>query len=556
MVLVLLLPAVCLAQPKLVRKTISIEVVAATDGDSDAAGQIRKMAVETCENYRNLLARRYLADKDLKAQDELQQVVTDANRKVQTGMRSQVFDEGFNELNSAYVRAKGLLGELDPAVVASIYRGLFMGQVTMGDRQLSLEYMLVLRNLQPDLTRQALSYTEAFSKVFDESEEARKAATARKVTITASPAGALIGVDGKTWGKSPLTVDLSAGGHLVQVEMDGYYRGGWIRDFELHSTSWALELKPIESRERYLATLEKLRQLYGPAPAAPSKAPRKSKIVEPPPDPEALLASLHTLLGSDYTLFAVVSGSGASITVNGGFVTSLGVVPVSFTAARDVKIIDSVRKMILDGTDVEKQKTEHAAAAKAQAEKELSGGLAALAGEMETGRAELMVRSRKWAALGEAAKAELFATTAADVSVMRVKLEDVEGSAATDRVKAGGELSRLKQEWEPLHTKVTSLLSWDVEGAIKARQVAQARALSDRARARMDVVRKLAQDKKAALDARESKEHAKVFKDADRWLADAAKKMKKDPLSSEARVVFYRSLILAAELERKLSQKP
>jgi hypothetical protein len=554
------LPDAALAQARLVRKTVSVEVTPATEADADAAAQVRKIAVETFENYRNMLARRYLADKDLKAQDELSQSVGEAVRKVQTGMRSEVFDQGFEELNQAYLRAKSLLGELDAALVASIYRGLFMGQVTMGDQALAYDYLLVLRNVSPDITRQAVSYTESFTRVFDKTEDARKAAGTRKVTVVAEPAGALIGVDGQVWGKSPLTVDAALGGHLVQVEMDGYYRGGWIRDTSLHGTEWKVELKAIESRSRYLSTLERLTRALAPAPAVPPTGPKpkgkKPKEPEPPPaDPTALMLSLHRLLGSDYLLFAVVSSTGSAITVKGGFVTALGVVPVDVTVARDLTVIDSVRKVVLDASDVEKQKQDVAAAEKRKAAETVTGGMKAMLTDMQSCRSELMTRSRKWAMVGEPAKAELFATTAADISVMLEQARRVDADAAADPVAAARQVNELQGRWDPLRTKVRSLLAWDVDGAIHARKVAEAKAIAESAGTRLADVRKLAEEKKAKIDPAEAKQLARTFKDADKWLADAARLTRKDPLDPAARILHFRTLILAGELERKLNLK-
>jgi len=53
------------------RKTAAVQVFPAAQNDVEVANQVRKIAVDTFENYRNLLTKRYLTDKNVKLSEEL-----------------------------------------------------------------------------------------------------------------------------------------------------------------------------------------------------------------------------------------------------------------------------------------------------------------------------------------------------------------------------------------------------------------------------------------------------------------------------------------------------
>ena len=53
------------------RKTAAVQVFPASANDVEVANQVRKIAVDTLENYRNLLTKRYLTDKNVKLAEEL-----------------------------------------------------------------------------------------------------------------------------------------------------------------------------------------------------------------------------------------------------------------------------------------------------------------------------------------------------------------------------------------------------------------------------------------------------------------------------------------------------
>ncbi len=549
------------ADVKLTRKSAAVEIMAASPGDEEAAARVRKLVLSTLQDYRNMLTRRYLADKDLKAHEALTELVDGGGKKVQTGLRSTVFDRGVEELNQAYLESKRLIGELDASLVANLYRGLAMAQVVLGDKELALEYMLLFLNLAPATTRQSVAYSDGILAVYDQAAAKQKEGGRHKVAIRTNPAGAAVVVDGTTRGVSPVEVELSGGGHLVQVEADGYYRGGWLKDPALHGKSWDVELRSIESRSRYLSTLERLRVGYGGEPKQVKtkkkrrKKRKKEEAAPPPVDKERLLYSLHDLLAADHLFFGVVSSGETTITMRGAFVSSWGIVPIEENLPRDMAVIESVRKLVLDVSDVGKHKKAFADKAAGRAHAAQVARYRKMTGEMEAGRRELLVRASKWGVLGETKKVELFATTSADVSVALEAVRNAYEGNRLETAKLAKELDRHNREWNTLQEKVRSLLAWDVDGALKNRRIAEVKKLDSRAREKLSAVKELAKEKDAALEKKERRGLKKQLKKMDKWLKKAAKLIKKDPLQAEARLILFRVLILEAELKRTLSLK-
>ena len=549
------------ADVKLTRKSAAVEIMAASPADEEAAARVRKLVLSTLADYRNMLTRRYLTDKDAKAREALSELVDGGGKKVQTGLRSTVFDRGVEELNRSYLESKRLIGELDVALVANLYRGLAMAQVVLGDTELAQEYMFLFLNLAPATTRQSVAYSDGILAVYDKAAARLKEGGRHKVTIRTKPAGAPVMVDGTTRGVSPVDVELSGGGHLVQVEADGYYRGGWLKDPALHGKAWEVGLKSIESRSRYLSTLERLRVGYGGEPKQVKKKKKRRKKrgreEEAPPvvNKERLLYSLHDLLSADHLFFGVVSSGDTTITVRGAFVSSWGIVPIEENLPRDMAVIESVRKLVLDVSDTGKHKKAFADLAAREAHAGQMARYRKMTGEMESGRRELLVRATKWDVLGESKKVELFATTAADVSVALEALRNAYEGSRLETAELRRELNRHAREWNTLQSKVRSLLAWDVDGAIKSRRIEEVKKLDARARKKLGVVKELAKEKDAVLEKKERRGLKKQLKMMDKWLKKAAKLMKKDPLQAEVRLILFRVLILEAELKRTLSLK-
>lgn len=530
----------------LARRSVAVQVVPAGPEDVEIANQVLKISVDTMENYRNMATRRYLEDKDVNAQEELKKVVTEATRKVSTGMRSKTFDEGAEALDRAYVRVKELLGELEVELVASIYLGLSMVKAVLGDKGLAVEYMLVFRNLQPDRSRQSVAFSPLFTEVFDKAQARLEKTHKRRVTITVEPREALVGVDGRVWGKAPLELELTTGGHLVQVEAEGYYRAGWVKDPALDGDRWKLSLKEIESRGRYLQTVERLAAHYGPP-----RAKKEGKI-QPLADADSALASLRALLKSDHLLFLCVWAEDSKIRLRGAFESSFGAYPIDTAVERDAKVIDSIRAILLEASDVDKHKERLALEEASKRRERLIAWGGELVAQLRADESTLMMRAKQWALVGEPKKAELFAATAAEVSVLAARGELAKRKIDTAPEEAVKEFAALSEDWKQLGEKVRSLLAWDIAGALRRRDLKEIHGLATLARSRLDELSRLLKQKKGALKQKERARVEKRVKQLTIWFEQVENLMRKDPLGFQARRLLFRILIRLAELDRRL----
>jgi len=539
------------AAPK--RKTVAVQVMPALEQDGELAVQVTKIALDTLENQRNMVTRRFLADKDVRAAEDLGKAVTEANRKVSTGARSTVFDQGNEELQSAYLLSKELLGELDARQVAELYLGLAMAKAVLGEAGLAEEYMAIFRNLVPDRARQSVGYAKLFLDLFDTVEK-KRAAGKKRVTVTTEPPGVLVGIDGGNWGKSPLQVDLMPGGHLVQVEEEGYYRAGYLKDPKLDGDKWRLTLRPIESRTRFLDTRTRLLTHYLPPPAPPAG----KKKLPPPPAPlsadavEANLRALSELLAADCLLFLGVTSEGNSMRLKGAFVSTFGIFQVDTLVARDLKVIESVRSVVMEASDLDRQKTQLAQLAGEQKLTRLTAWADELGNGMSGGEGSLMERARGWKTVGQPQKAELFAATAADVAVLKARVLAARARIAAEPDAARDALDQCATDWKVLEPKVRSLLAWDLDGAFRARQAKEIREMLDSGRSRFDTVRKLRSELRTSVDKNELKDMDKQLGMMEKSFNEAEALLRKDPLSPEAKRLIYRAVIAETELRRRL----
>jgi hypothetical protein len=543
-----------------VRKTAAIQVYAAASNDVEVANQVRKIAVDTFENYRNLLTKRYLTDKDVKLAEELGEILTAANGKVSTGMRGKVFDEGVVALDSAYLKSKAALGELEPELVQQLYVGLAMSKAVLGNRGLAVDYMTLFANMVGETGRQKVSYNALFQEIWAEAWKRVSGTDKFKVTIKVEPAGALVGVDGKTWGKAPLEVDLAAGSHLVQVEAEGYARSGWVKDPRLQGRNWNLKLAPYPSRQRYLDTVKRLGDYFSPPPVAPEK-PKRRKRGKSTPAPlpaiaddalEGTIAALSELLDVDYLLFVTVSTEGSEIRLKGVFYSVFGLHKVDEKFKRDSKIIESVRSVLLAASDLEvlkkslaEQQTEEQHLRLVRWADDLLEGIAG-------SRTTLMRRVEQWELVGQQKKAILFAATAGDVAALEAQARQARAAATSDPQGARKSLDGVATAWKGLEPKVRSLLAWDIERALAAMQSEQLVEMKDVTAKRLVELKELLTEKSEKLEKTARRAFAKDMESMKKWGKTVDKLLAKDPLSKEARGLLYRILLKEAEIRRLL----
>lgn len=539
------------------RKTAAVQVFPASANDVEVANQVRKIAVDTLENYRNLLTKRYLTDKNVKLAEELDEMISAASGKVSTGMRSDLFDEGVEALDSAYLKSKGALGELEPELVQRLYVGLSMSKAVLGNKGLAVDYMTLLANMVGESGRQKIAYNPLFQEVWEEAWARVSGTDKFKVVIKVEPAGALIGVDGKIWGKAPLEVDLAAGNHLIQVEAEGYSRAGWVKDPSLQGRSWSLALEPYPSRQRYLDTVARLGAYFSPPAPAPTKKRRGRKdppALEPiaPDALEATLVALTDLLDVDYLLFITVSTEGSSILLKGSFYSVFGLHAVNETVARDARIIDTVRRLLLAVSDLEVLKKSLAEQQVEEQHRRLVRWADDLLEGIGGGRDTLMRRVTQWELVGEKKKAALFAATAGEVAALEAEARQARAEAAGDPQGTRESLDRVARGWKDLEPKVRSLLAWDVERALQAMRGKQLAEMRDAAGERLVTLKERLEEKKGRLEKNALRTFSRDMKDMEKWRKKVDRLLASDPLSDEARGLLYRILLKEAEIRRLL----
>ena len=572
---VLLLPAlmaiapVCglLAAPP-VRKSAAVLVLPVSNMDEEVSVQIRKIAVDALENYRNVITKRFLADKNLKEHEVLEQLVAEGKKNVSTGMRSKVFDRGTETLNSAYLKAKGLLGELAPELVAELFLGMAMSKAVLEDAAMAVDYMSLFCNLLPEKGRQSVAYNRLFLDIYDKARKQIDDKRKYKVTIQATPSDALIGVDGSNWGRSPLEVELTSGGHLVQVEAEGHYRGGWLKDPGLHGTRWKVSIDPYESRRRFLETGQRLIRYYAPETAETEKKKKKKRrrkkkhdeesSLAPPADEaeaERLLRSLTDLFAADYLLFLTVAAEGGNIRLNGAFVSHFGLEPITATVVRDATVIKTVRELLLDATDLERQKKKLAGLTASHKQERLQDWGRDLLEELEGNEQILSTRARQWVEVAQPRKAELFVRTTEEVTAVLGGVREAMARVESDPEAARKGLGQAVAQWKTLEPKVRSLLAWDIERAIRLKKTKLVEQMVSNAQGKLDSLSELFDEKSKALDRKEHRRFSKELRGLKKEMATVDKLMRSDPLSERVKKSAYRIFVREAELRRHLGLK-
>jgi len=475
-------------------------------------------------------------------------------------MRGKVFDEGVEALDTAYLKSKGALGELEPELVQRLYVGLSMSKAVLGDRGLAVDYMTLFANMVGESGRRKVSYNNLFQEIWADAWKRVSDTDKFKVTINVEPAGALVGVDGKTWGKAPLEVELAAGSHLIQVEAEGYARAGWVKDPRLQGRNWNLKLAPYATRQRYLDTVARLGVHFSPPPAAPVKKKRKrrGRKVPPPLPPiaadalEATVGSLAELLDVDYLLFVTVSTAGSGIHLKGVFYSVFGLHRVDEKVPRDAKIIESVRALLLAASDLEVLKKSLAEQRTEEQHRRLVRWADDLLEGISGSRSMLMRRVEQWELVGEKKKAVLFAATAGDVAALEAQARQARAGASSDPQGTRKNLDGVATAWKNLEPKVRSLLAWDIERALAAMKGEQLSTMKEAAVERLEGLQELLAEKSDRLEKTARRTFNKDMKDMAKWVKSADKLLARDPLSNEARGLLYRILLKEAEIRRLL----
>ena len=350
--------------------TVGLQLVPSRSEDAAITRQVTRLFVQVLEQERKFRAHGFLKAKKTEEQARLARLLDSGIRKLSPAIFGKVYLEGKKEIEEAFLMGRRLLAELNPAAIGDLYRGMRMLQAMEGNLSLATGYWMTFLNLRPEESRTSRMYHKRYLELFDKAQGRYEEDGKYQVTLTVEPADAQVTLDGERINVKDSPFELWGGGHLIQVEKEGYYRGGWIKDPSLHGTRWELTLTPIESRPRQVEYVKRLKQRYSQSAPTPNDEVRR------------WLYDLRAIFQSDALLFLVVSATKDRVLLRGAFVSSFDAFSLERTLPRDATILDGVRNVILEVTDIEGQKDTAARREKKREHEELSKWGASLAQEL------------------------------------------------------------------------------------------------------------------------------------------------------------------------------
>lgn len=255
--------------------------------------------------------------------------------KIRGGRNSPTFIKGAEELAALYLEAKGLLSEMDAALVAEIYKLMAMEKAARNEGPLASAYVVASLNMDPRQTPMSFSYTEDLKQLYAGGLKAINEAAKTKVSITSTPPGAEIIVDGRSAGRTPLEAELASGQHLVQARLQGYRSIGWIKGIEEAPWNMRLEALPVlgrleKARTEILANLES------------KQKPAKGKEPEPLCQ-EKPMVNAASIFGAKEVLAATVTEKDGKLVYHGcrlqdGKATEVGAeIPIDGTLPKNLR---------------------------------------------------------------------------------------------------------------------------------------------------------------------------------------------------------------------------
>ena len=470
-------PALAQEKDKATPYTVGLQLVASRREDAAITRQVTRLFVQVLEQERKFRAHGYFKPKKKEEQARLARLLDAGIRKLSPAILGNVYLEGKKEIDEAFLMGRRLLAELSPALVGDLYRGMGMVQAMGGNLSLAAGYWMTFLNLSPKESRTSRMYHKRYLELFDKAQERYEEDGKYQVTLTVKPEGARVTLDGELINVNDSPFELWSGGHLIQVEKEGYYRGGWVKDPSLHGVQWKLTLAPIESRPRQVEYVKRLEKTYSQEASTPSDEVRR------------WLYDLRAIFESDALLFLVVSANKDTVLLRGAFVSSYDAFSLERTLPRDATILDGVRQVILEVTDIEGQKDTAARREAKQEHEELAKWGASLSKDLASTREQLLTKGQQWVMAGEGEKRFLFVKTAgvvADLSAdLTAQMQHLQEDPKATRVALG----RINSQWLRVKVKADSLLSWDVDKALQDKEISQIGEVLTQARKRIKEAR-------------------------------------------------------------------
>ncbi|MBM4370578.1 MAG: PEGA domain-containing protein, partial [Deltaproteobacteria bacterium] len=395
--LALLYALVAAAAPAAAEGTAAaVLVVAPEPRDRALAGQIEELLAAALD-ARGIRRARF-GEEDVGVREEtIRKQLDEALPRVTSGLRGQPFDEASAILNDAFFGAKQILGLVDPALLARLYKAFAAAQVTLGRTDLAEDYVAASLNMAPDQSPRSFQYFSAMERVVDAAHR-RVTGPRTRVSIVAEPPDATIRVDGRDLGGSPVEIELTGGPHLLQVRAGGHHAQGWLKDAAA-GDRWTITLRPVPGAARFDGLRDegarglRLERQALEAAAAGGATP-------PPPCPSEVLTALGRLADAEHVVLAVVESAGDRIAVRGCHQVRGVVSPIALVLARDASLLEGLRAALEAGLATGSEPPAAAVSAREPARDPRLRRAEGLLGTVEDRLRALAARERQLRALG------------------------------------------------------------------------------------------------------------------------------------------------------------
>jgi hypothetical protein len=384
----------------------------------------------------------------------LERMVEQAGRKLMPAVQGGAFLEGRKLVQDAYVLGKQLLGEAHSCVLGRLYRSMAMVQAMEGDPELALDYWMTFRNLCPDARRTSENYPARYLAVHDRAEQRYQELGKQWITIRAVPDDAVVRLDGRVLPPGKREMECWPGGHLLQVEREGYHREGWIRRSDLSGTTWELTLRPLDGKARRDEYLSRLTRRF------------ESGAGEIEGDVVRWMTDLRALLQSDAMLFLLVSREGENLWLRGLFVSAQGYSAVDERVSFDASVLEELDRVVRKASDLEAQAKEREHRTRTGQEQELRRWAEELSTEIGDRLPRLRSRQEEWRRVGDNNKVALFEQTVAAMEALAVRVKNALGDGGQDLERRGSTLRELTREVRAQEERFRSVMSWDVGRAL------------------------------------------------------------------------------------------
>jgi hypothetical protein len=514
----------------------------------------------------NACTRATLAE-ELPSMEGLDQRLEDVIGQVRNGRGGASFADGAKAIQGIYLESKAYLPFAQAATIAKMYKVMAMVQLELEQQGLASEYLAASLNIDPSQTPMSFAYSQGLRDFHAAQAASLAQAPKAKVRIDSAPGGALVVVDGKAAGQTPLELELGSGPHLVQVQKEGHKSTGWLK--ATTEAPWNFKLEPLPG----LARLDASRgQILATMAGKPGKAKAAKAPAAPGPNcPELEMNTLGTMLKANVVMVARVEEKNGMMQVTA---CQKGAGPA--TGALETFVIDGTLPARL------KEKFGGAAAqaavqtAEAQAEaapKPTTPGLSALPPVVDkihrtrTAVTEfygvLMAKQRDFRDKGFLEQGKRLDTIRVAVVGILKDLDEGEAAHPADVRKAARLEAKASELWARMADTVLSVRSMEVSQKMAEQGAKEAKTLGDRCKTGLtDLAQRWKKEGRKLKDRNFQKTFTKALTDLQKKWQPKPVRLRRGqtppPPPGRAEMLQCRIdvEVLAGQLERKLAPPP